>query len=131
MQTELTNEEIRNNIVAEIHDRLAEISTYLKTGLAIFAKLNHEDLERIRQQSATIMLDTSFINCDDYYLLHPNDTVGYSNDKGLYSSEIYDNTTTGKKYEQKFPLGDFRRTAPIDKTTGAFINNSQITHKED
>ena len=30
MQTELTNEEIRNNILAEIHDRLAEISTYLK-----------------------------------------------------------------------------------------------------
>ena len=33
----LTNEEIRNNILAEIHNRLAEISTYLKTGLAILA----------------------------------------------------------------------------------------------
>ena len=35
--SELTNEEIRNNILVEIHNRLAEISTYLKTGLAILA----------------------------------------------------------------------------------------------
>ena len=46
---ELDNKEIRNNILAEIHNRLAEISTYLKTGLAIFAKLNHYDTNFLRQ----------------------------------------------------------------------------------
>ena len=118
---ELDNEEIRNNILAEIHNRLAAISTYLKTGLAIFAKLNHNNLETIREQSSTIMLNTSFVKCDDYSLLHSNDNVGYSSDKGLYSSEIYDNANTNEKYEQKFPLGDFERTAPINEDTGAFL----------
>ena len=45
----LTNEEIRNNILVEIHNRLAEISTYLKTGLAILAKFDSDDLQTLER----------------------------------------------------------------------------------
>ena len=112
--SELTNEEIRNNILAEIHNRLAEISTYLKTGLAIFAKLNHYDTNFLENDIAqNISLDISENYRDKHGLKKSRHVIGFSKDKGLYSFD--------KETYEDLPLGDFERTAPIDEDTGAFL----------
>lgn len=125
MPKELTHEEIRNNILAEIHNRLAEISTYLKTGLAIFAKLNSDDLDTLEEQNKLIRTDTNEGVYSNYVLITPNseknsDGIGYSKEKGLYLSCKYKHDN-GKWSRDDYPLGDFERTAPIDKNTGAFL----------
>ena len=120
MQAELTNEEILNNTLAEIHNRLAEISTYLKTGLAIFAKLEHYDTDFIENgMAANISLNTKEDYRDNHGLKKSKHVIGYSSDKGLYAAE--QKIVNRKTRETLYPLGDFERTAPIHKETGAFI----------
>ena len=125
MPQELSHEEILNNTLAEIHNRLAEISTYLKTGLAIFAKLNRDDLDTLEEQNKSICLDTNKGEYSNYVLITPNfekssDSIGYSKEKGLYLSCKYKHDN-GKWSRNDYPLGDFERTAPINEDTSAFL----------
>ena len=114
MPQELSHEEILNNTLAEIHNRLAEISTYLKTGLAIFAKLDHYDTNLLENDmAANISLDTLEDYRDKHGFKKSRHVIGFSKNKGLYSF--------GKNTLDKLPLGDFARTAPIDEDTGAFL----------
>ena len=100
MPQELSHEEILNNTLAEIHNRLAEISTYLKTGLE-------------NDMAANISLDTLEDYRDKHGFKKSRHVIGFSKNKGLYSF--------GKNTLDKLPLGDFARTAPIDEDTGAFL----------
>lgn len=110
----LDNVEIQNAILAEIHNRLGEISSYLKVGITLLAKLNDEEvLHSIDENTSSIALNTANIKCDNYTFYPPETTIGYTKERGLYEAR--------RSSRQVFPLGDFERTAPIDEKTGEFV----------
>lgn len=110
--------EIRNNILAEIHNRLAEISAYLKVGITLLAKLSPDEVTIIQETEPSI--DHSSTH---YHVLTGEGRVGCDTKHGLYIDGVF---TGGSS-----PLGEMERTAPINEETCCFIENESQKKQED
>ena len=112
----MDSEEVRNELLAEIHNRLAEISKFLEIGIAMFAKLDTDDLDMLKIECKNVSI--RYIE-DTYRILQDDDSsVGCNSAMGLFR-EIY-SEASGKI--SQIPLGeDTKRTHPIDEKTGCFL----------
>ena len=116
-------EEVRNELLAKIHNRLAEISKFLEIGIAIFAKLSAYDLDDIKSECKNINIKAHDIFNNDYSLLQDKDMrVGCNSSMGLHQ-EFW---SKGEKREVYWPLGeDTERTCPIDEDGYLLTDNKQ------
>lgn len=121
-------EEIRNELLIEIHNRLAEISKFLEVGIALFARLNSYDLEELKNQCKKIYGQFSEYQRPYDIYQDEDSNIGCSSDKGLYI-EVWDKEIPKDEMPQQviYPLGnDYVRTRPVDKETGYFLTNAEI-----
>lgn len=116
--------EMRNELLAEIHNRLAEISKFLEVGIALFARLDSYEIEVLKQKCGQISVIHADTNFGTRYELFQDSScdIGYNDSLGLHYSEW----DSGDKQERYFPLGDYERTCPVDENEGYFLFNSEI-----
>ena len=116
----MNSKEVRNELLAEIHNRLAEISKFLEVGIAMLAKLDDFDIELLKSECEQLHI-TEIRGV--YDILQEEDCdVGRNSDKGLYR-KIWD-----KEAEMKIssPLGTrYKRTCPVGDD-GCFLAYNEI-----
>ena len=102
-------------MLAQIHDRLAEISKALEVCTAKFAHLNAEETREVLKYNAPFLNTTP----SGYFMLPDEDhCVGYDKLHGLHDQ----NNSGG----ELFPLAwDDERECSIDEENGRFIYNSE------
>lgn len=119
----MDSEEVRNKLLAEIHNRLAEISKFLEVGIALFAKLDTYDLETLKDNCKKLDIETATWS-DNFRLSQDDDyAVGFSSVMGLFH-EFGDRQRKNEVYS---PLGEYdKRIMPVNEETGYFLTDDEV-----
>ena len=115
---DLDVEEQRNEILKGIHNQLSQINKWLEVIAARYAKLSADDVDGLRFDAERIHYDIDAISYGDF------SSVGYTKARGLYKTFL----NGGKETSE--PLGEYQRTAPIDKETCFFIEEEKSKRKQ-
>lgn len=118
-------QEPQNSILAEIHNRLAEISKFLELIAVKYAKVRAHDMEwlpkpRIDTEERIVAEEDGGLPyaCDDYiYREYDNVSIGFSDDIGLHEKFSRYDEKTGKLFEKVHPLNpdSYEGTIPLDE----------------
>ncbi len=119
----MDSEEERTQLLAAIHNRLAEISKFLEVGIALFAKLNTCDLETLKDNCKKLDIETATWS-DNFRLSQDDDyAVGFSSAMGLFH-EFWDRQ---QRKEVCSPLGEYdERIMPVNEETGYFLTDDEV-----
>ena len=119
----MDSEEVRNKLLAEIHNRLAEISKFLEIGIAMLAKLDSYELNALKTECKKVIIEAVNRYEDEYSMSQDIDRdVGCNSSKGLYLTFW----NKGMRRED-FPLGeDDKRLWPVDEEEGHFLTDSEV-----
>lgn len=112
--------EMRNELLAEIHNRLAEISKFLEVGIALFARLDSYEIESLKDECEKFSI--THTHSGEALVQDSDCTVGYNDRLGLH----YTSWEKPTEIERYYPLGKCERTCPIDEDNGYFLFNSEI-----
>ena len=117
-------QEPQNSILAEIHNRLAEISKFLELIAVKYTKMSADDMEyldkpRIDTEERIVSEDGGLpYACDEYIYRECDDvSIGFSDDIGLHRKFSRYDEKTGKLFEEVSPLNldSYEGTIPLDE----------------
>ena len=119
-------DEVRNELLAEIHNRLAEISKFLEVGIALLAKLSIDDLTKLNCECQKVNIETRenyTASANEYHISQDDNLgVGYDSRRGLH----YEGSVNGYQGAYR-PFGeDMTRSWPLDKFGVRFLSMSEI-----
>ena len=121
----LSESEMHNIILTEIHNRLAEISRFLEVISVKYARLDHIDTDTITEDHKIDMysLPNDFEKGKKYELRRNHyRPIGYTEDKGLYMA---DEENFSDNY---YKLSDEKTARPVDEDN-YFLTDAEIENK--